>query len=77
MLRKTKDGGQINIRVDLNKALNDPRENLIIQTGDVIVLQETVGESMTRYFSSIYRYSILNVFATQKNLTGTQTVMGP
>jgi protein involved in polysaccharide export with SLBB domain len=77
VLRKTKDGGQINIRVDLNKALNDPRENIIIQTGDRIILQETVGESMTRYFSSIYHVSLTNIFSAQKNLTGVNTVNAP
>jgi protein involved in polysaccharide export with SLBB domain len=77
VLRKTKEGGQIKILVDLNKALNDPRENIIVQTGDVIILQETLGESITRYFSGTYHLNLTNIFSAQKNLTGINTYNGP
>src|SRR5262249_21923271 len=34
VLRRIKNDGQINIIVDLNKALNDPREDIILQADD-------------------------------------------
>jgi translation initiation factor IF-1 len=76
VLRRTKNYGQIPIVVDLNRALNDPRENIIIQPGDVIVMQETPGESLTRYLTSVFHYSILGFFNTS-NWSGTGSAMGP
>jgi protein involved in polysaccharide export with SLBB domain len=76
VLRRTRDNGQISIIVDLNKALNDRRENIIIQAGDVVILQETVGESMTRYFSGIYRFNMLDVFLNSSRWTATQAIQG-
>ena len=43
VLRKTKCHGQLTIRVDLNRALNDPRENILVQPGDVLVLAGDAG----------------------------------
>jgi protein involved in polysaccharide export with SLBB domain len=77
VLRKTKGNGQVPIIVDFNKALNDPRENIIVQSGDVLILQETVFESMTRYFSGTYRFSVLNVFSNVPNLVGSNSFVGP
>lgn len=77
VLRRTKDNGQISIRVDLNKALNDRRENLIVQSNDVLILQETLGESMTRYLTSIYHYNFLNTIVNSPHLFGTQSAIGP
>ena len=53
VIRQTEDGRYVHIRVDLNLALKDPRENLIIQTGDKLILQETPGEAFARYVSGI------------------------
>jgi protein involved in polysaccharide export with SLBB domain len=57
VLRRTKLNGQIPIIVDLNVAARDPRENIIIMPGDTIIMQETVGEASTRYFTSIVGYT--------------------
>jgi protein involved in polysaccharide export with SLBB domain len=38
IIRKTPEGGQIKIYVDLRKALNDPRERVLVQSGDTIYL---------------------------------------
>jgi hypothetical protein len=48
VIRRTKDHGLVTIRVDMDKAFLDPRENIVIQPGDFLVLQETVGETTTR-----------------------------
>jgi protein involved in polysaccharide export with SLBB domain len=77
VLRRTKHNGQVPIAVDLNKALNDPRENIIIQTGDVLIMQETVGEAMTRYFSGVYQLHLINTFSNSKNLFGANSLTGP
>jgi protein involved in polysaccharide export with SLBB domain len=39
ILRRTPDGSIIPIKVDLHRALTDPSERVVIQTGDTLVLQ--------------------------------------
>jgi protein involved in polysaccharide export with SLBB domain len=51
ILRRTAGGGQVPIRVDLNRALREPRERILVQAGDVLILQETPGEAFARYFT--------------------------
>ena len=46
------------IRVDLNRALRDPRERIYVQPGDVLVLQETSGEALIRYFNQVFNFSV-------------------
>src|SRR5216684_247130 len=41
VLRRTPSGGQVSIRVNLNRALQDPHENIMVQPDDVLILQET------------------------------------
>lgn len=55
VIRRMPGGSQVVIRVDLNKALTDPRENLLIKEGDVLLLQETPSEAVARYFSNVFR----------------------
>ena len=57
VLRQLPDSRQIPIRVDLNKAFRDPRERIIIQPGDIIVLQESPGEAIARYLTQTFRFS--------------------
>jgi len=77
VLRRTKNNSQIPIIVDLNLALNDPWENILMQAGDVLIMQETVGEAMTRYISSITHINILGTFLNQRDAVGTASVSGP
>jgi protein involved in polysaccharide export with SLBB domain len=44
IVRKTKGGYQIPIRVKLNTALKNPAERILIQPGDLIILQYTPAE---------------------------------
>ena len=46
---------EVRIRVDLNQAFRDPRENILIQPGDIIVLQEKPGEALARYLTQTLR----------------------
>jgi len=54
VLRKTPGGGQVPIKVDLNLAFRDPRERLVIQAGDVLILQEKPSEALVRYFNQTF-----------------------
>ena len=65
VVRRTPHGGQIPISVDLNRALRDPRERILVQAGDVLILQETAGEAMARYFTNVFNFSI----ASSRNIT--------
>jgi protein involved in polysaccharide export with SLBB domain len=49
VIRRTPNGQQVVIRVDANRALRDPRERLLIQAGDIVILQETPSEAFARY----------------------------
>lgn len=57
VLRQAPNGTQVPIRIDLNEALRDPRENIIVQNGDFLILQETPGEALARYFTRIFNFS--------------------
>ena len=43
--------------MDLNEAFRDMRENIIIQPGDIIVLQERPSEAITRYMTQQFRFT--------------------
>ena len=59
ILRQIGGRGQIPIRVDLNDALLDPSRRMLIQPGDILILQQTPGEAIARYLSQV-----LNLTAT-------------
>jgi protein involved in polysaccharide export with SLBB domain len=73
VLRRTQHYGQVAIRVDLNRALRDLRENIIIEPGDVLILQETVGEALTRYLTTVFRLNFLFTWANHRDFIGTET----
>lgn len=54
VLRRTPSGGRVPIRVDMNKALVDPRESLLVQAEDILVLQEQPGQALVRYFNDTF-----------------------
>lgn len=74
VLRRLPQGGQIPILVDLNRALQDPRERILVQPQDVLILQETPGEALTRYFISGFTYNIMARFINTSNVQGIATV---
>jgi protein involved in polysaccharide export with SLBB domain len=67
IIRKTPKGGQITIRVDLNRAAQDVRERVLVQPGDFLILQESLGESLTRYLTQTFR---ANFFITAVRKSG-------
>jgi protein involved in polysaccharide export with SLBB domain len=54
VLRKLPCGGQVPIRVDLDKAVRDPRERLLVQAGDFLILQETPAQGVVRYATQTF-----------------------
>lgn len=58
ILRQTASGQELPIRVDLNNAMKDPRERILIQPGDIIVMQEKPGESVARYMTQRFSLNI-------------------
>ena len=77
MLRRTAGGGQLTIKVDLNQAMRDPRENLLVQTGDVLLLQETPNEAMTRYFSQTFQTNFFFRWLDNSDAQGTGSLVAP
>jgi protein involved in polysaccharide export with SLBB domain len=77
ILRRTPGGGQIPIRVSLNDALRDPRQRVLIQPGDWIILQETLEETITRYFTEQFHLNFLGTIIRQNDLIGTATLNLP
>ncbi len=54
VLRRTPGGGQVRILVDLNRALVHPQERIIVQAGDVLLLQEQPREALSRYVTQTF-----------------------
>jgi hypothetical protein len=54
VLRQTPDGRQVPIQVDLSRAMLDARERILVQAGDVLILQETPGEGVARFFTQTF-----------------------
>lgn len=76
VLRQLPGDRQIAIRVDLNKALREPRERIRVLPGDYIVMQERPGEALTRYMSQTFRLNgIFNIVReTDASVIGTAIV---
>jgi protein involved in polysaccharide export with SLBB domain len=54
VVRRLPDGcGQVSIRVDLNRAMKDARERILVQPGDFLVLQEKPAEGTVRYLTQV------------------------
>jgi protein involved in polysaccharide export with SLBB domain len=77
VLRQLPGKQQIPIRVDLNRAFIDPRERLLIQPGDIIVLQERSGEAIGRYLSQTLRLSTSLEILRGGSLTSNGTSTNP
>jgi protein involved in polysaccharide export with SLBB domain len=78
VLRRTPGGGSVPIRVDLNKALCDARERIQVQPGDVLLLQETPEEAMTRYFSrTVFNFSVAWQFVHDRFIQGVLDTSAP
>ncbi len=77
VLRQTPGGGQVTIRVDVDRALRDPRERLLLQPGDMVFLQERPDEAFGRYFSEIFNFNLRYLFVINRRAIGATTFNGP
>ncbi len=77
ILRKTPRGGQVAIRVDLNEAMRDPRENILVQAEDVLILQETPNEAASRYLSQQLQFSFIHRIFHNGDPVGTASAVLP
>ncbi|MGL4512587.1 MAG: polysaccharide biosynthesis/export family protein [Lacipirellulaceae bacterium] len=77
ILRKAPNGQQVMIRVDLNEAIVDPRQNLLVQAEDVLILQENTDEAFTRYFSQTIRLDFFTRYLNSGSAQGTASFTGP
>ncbi len=77
VLRKTPHGGQVAIRVDLNEAMRDPRENILVQAEDVLILQETPDEATSRYASQVLRFNFFGRLINRSDFQGSATAILP
>jgi Polysaccharide biosynthesis/export protein len=77
VLRRTPDGGQINIHVDLNKAFRDPAERILLASGDIVILQLTPGQALVQYFTGQIHFEFVNHLLKTPTSTIDQTATGP
>jgi hypothetical protein len=77
VLRRTTAGGQVTIKVDLNRACRDPRENILVQAGDVLILQESPGEAFSRYFSEVFTLDFLGTILRHRDAVATTELKVP
>jgi protein involved in polysaccharide export with SLBB domain len=78
VLRRTPDGGQVAIRVDLHRALRDVRERIIVRPGDVLILQEEPTDALARYFSqALFNFNVAWHAIQGSNVAGFIDVAAP
>jgi hypothetical protein len=73
VVRKTKDCGQITILVNLNRALRDPRERILVQEGDFLILQQSVDEGFAQWYTTNFRFNFTGLLVNQRDFTFTHT----
>ncbi|MCY2977016.1 MAG: polysaccharide biosynthesis/export family protein [Planctomycetota bacterium] len=49
IFRKGPDGNQVTIKIDLDKALRDPRERLVVKAGDKLLLRYSTKEEIAKF----------------------------
>jgi hypothetical protein len=78
VVRRTPGGGQVAIKVDLARALRDPRERIPVHPGDVLILQEKPGEALARVFTqTIFNFNIFAQVFHSRFATGVVDVSAP
>jgi hypothetical protein len=77
VIRKTPGGGQVPIVVDLNRALTDPRERIIVRPSDVLILQESPDEAIARYFSQTFNFRLFSRIIETSTTKGDAVLSAP
>jgi protein involved in polysaccharide export with SLBB domain len=66
IVRHLPGGGQLPIRVDLGRALRDPRERILVQPGDLLILQEMPNAAIARFVGT----TLFNFTLTSQAING-------
>jgi hypothetical protein len=77
VLRILPNGQQINIRVDLDRALRDPRERIRILPRDTIIMQELPGSAVVRYLTQTVRINTVAETIRSANIAQTTSAIAP
>jgi protein involved in polysaccharide export with SLBB domain len=77
VLRRTPEGGQINIRVNLNQALRDPAERILLCSGDIVIMQMTPAQAVVQYLSGQVQFNFASKLLTTPSTTINTTAHGP
>jgi protein involved in polysaccharide export with SLBB domain len=77
VLRKIPGGGEITIAVDLDRALQDPRERILVQAGDVLILQQKPSEALVRYWMDKFNFNFTSLIISGQKTKGTLTINSP
>lgn len=75
VVRRLPGGGQIPIRVDLNRALRDPRERITVQPQDLLILQEIPNAAIARFMgTTLLNFNMTYIPFRTNNWIGTGDV---
>lgn len=77
VVRRTPGGGQVVIRVDLDRAMHDARERINVQPGDLLILQETPSQALARWLSQTFSFAAITRVIDQTSTQGTVSAAGP
>jgi protein involved in polysaccharide export with SLBB domain len=77
VVRRTPTGQQFPIYVDLNRALVDARERILIQNGDLLLLQETPAQAIARYITNVFQLNFLATPFNRGDAVGTASATLP
>ncbi len=77
VLRKGPNNRRVPIRVDLNEAMRDPREDILIKDGDTLVLQQTTGEAFSRYLFGVFGINATGQLFQRNDAIGTAAIALP
>jgi hypothetical protein len=62
VVRRAPNGDLVNIKVDLQRAMSDPQERLLVQAKDFIILHERPQDAIARWFSTTVRFPVNYIF---------------
>jgi hypothetical protein len=77
VVRRTPTGELLPISIDLSEATRDPSQRLLVQPGDLLVLQETPEQAVVRYFADIFFFNYTNAVIKTSRALGTVNTTVP
>jgi hypothetical protein len=64
IIRRTPGGQQVTVGVDLNRAITNPRERLLVQSGDTLILRHSPLEESANFgLATFFTFGISQLFA--------------